>query len=350
MKRKIIAISATLAIIVILLISSLFIEQPRELVTPADSPEMPSRGFYMGFLPIPADGQSFEEVYQEATHTIEFVPVWGQPTPFYNYAETLNGPWGENFVEEFIRGNGIFPLIHLSFIGPNLTLVTPPGLETATLSESEWRQAYKTAVLDTVRVSTPLYLSVGNEVNRWYEKYGSNASSPNGFQHFVSLYEEIYDAVKELSSETQVFCTFAREIVAEFREADLNILKLFNPDTIDVLVFTSYPHAVQGINRPQDIPNNYFVKAADFVPGKPFGFSELGWPSLDAFGGESGQADFIEDASTRLTTQQGINLHLFGWVWLHDIDENDYVGLIKRNGTRKMAYDVWETLSHSNGG
>lgn len=70
-------------------------------------------------------------------------------------------------------------------------------------------------MLDVVRASKPLYLSVGNEVNRWYEKYGANSSSPNGFQHFVTLYEEIYDAVKELSPETKVFCTFAREIVAE---------------------------------------------------------------------------------------------------------------------------------------
>jgi hypothetical protein len=31
----------------------------------------------------------------------------------------------------------------------------------------------------------------------------------------VTLYEEIYDAVKELSPETKVFCTFAREVVAE---------------------------------------------------------------------------------------------------------------------------------------
>jgi len=192
------------------------------------------------------------------------------------------------------------PLVHMSFIGPGLTLATPLGMEEATLSDSEWRQAYKSAVLEVVRVSEPLYLSVGNEVNRWCEKYGANASSPNGFQHFVSLYEEIYDAVKELSPDTRVFCTFAREIVAELREADLDVLRMFNADKIDILVFTSYPHAVQGINKPQDIPNDYYSKALDYIPGKPFGFSELGWPSLDAFGGEKGQADFLQTSQVGL--------------------------------------------------
>jgi hypothetical protein len=123
----------------------------------------------------------------------------------------------------------------------------------------------------------------------------------------VSLYEEIYAAVKELSPETRVFCTFAREIVAEFREADLDVLTLFNPDTIVVLVFTSYPHAVQGFNRSHDIPDNYFGKVLDLVHGKTFGLSEHGWPSLDTFGGENGQADFLETVLTRLTTEQGIN-------------------------------------------
>jgi len=321
--------------------------KPVETVTPADSPQMPSRGFYMGSLPVPAEGQTFGDVYQQASESIEFVPVWGRPTPFYDFAEELNGSWGEAFVEELIRGNGMFPLVHLSFIGPGLTLITPPGMEGATLSDPEWQQAYKKCVLDVVRVSEPLYLSVGNEVNRWYERYGSNATSPNGFQHFVSLYEEIYDAVKELSPETKVFCTFAREIVAELREADLEVLRMFGAEKIDILVFTSYPHAVQGINNPQDIPDDYYRKALDNVPGKPFGFSELGWPSLDAFGGEKDQADFLVDVSSRLTREQGVDLHLLGWAWLHDIDENDHVGLMRTDGTRKMAYDVWENLSSS---
>lgn len=318
-----------------------------QFIEPADSPQVPSRVFFMGFLPIPADGQTFDQVYQQASRSIEFAPVWGRPTPFYELAKELSGSWGETFVEELTRENGMFPLVHVSFIGTDWTLASPEGMEGATLSDPEWREAYEEAVLDVVRAVKPLYLSVGNEVNRWYEKYGANSSSPNGFQHFVSLYEEIYDAVKELSPETKVFCTLAREIVAELREADLEVLRMFNPDKIDVLVFTSYPHAVKGINSPKDIPDDYYKRASDYFPDKPFGFSELGWPSLEAFGGEQGQADFIVDVSGRLTVEQRIDLHLLGWAWLHDIDQNDHVGLKKRDGTEKMAYEAWENISNS---
>jgi len=314
-----------------------------ETLVPRDSPELPSRGFYMGILPTTAQGQSIDDAYRQAAEHGEFVPVWGRPTPFYNLASELKGSWGQRFVDQLIRGNGMFPVAHLSFIDSEITLATPPGMKDATLSTPAWREAYKKAALDVVKAAKPRYLSLGNEVNRWYEKYGNDG--PNGFKHYVSLYEEIYDEVKKLSPETKVFCVFAREIVSENREADLEVLRLFNPDKMDLLVFTSYPYAVQGINRPSDIPGDYYSRAADYMPGKPFGFAEIAWPSLEGLGGEQAQADFIEQASTRLTRDKGVNLQLFGWPWLHDLNENDAIGLIKIDGTEKPGYNAWKNLS-----
>jgi hypothetical protein len=349
--KRLAVLLSFLAVTVIIAISVLTSSRPNqpreEVIKPLDSPKIPNRGFFMGVLPVPGNGQTFEEAYSQAAQCSEFSPVWGRPTPFYNLADDLSGSWGQAFVERNIRGNGMFPLVHVSFIGPNLTLVTPPGMEGATLRDPAWREAYKQAVLDVVRSSRPLYISIGNEVNRWYEKYGRNGDDPNGFQHFVSLYEEIYDAIKRISPETKVFCTFAREIVSENREADLDVLSMFNPDKVDLLVLTSYPYAVRGIKRPSDIPDDYYSEALSYFPGKPFGFSELGWPSIDALGGEQAQADFITQVAGRLTRMQGVNLHLFGWAWLHDLDENDHIGLIRRDGTEKLAYEIWKGMSRS---
>lgn len=306
-------------------------------------PEIPERGFFMGFLPIPKEGQSFEDAYYEASHYCDFVPVWGKPTPFYELADDLSGNWGKTFVDNYIKGNDMIPLIHVSFIGEGVTLKAPPGMK-ATLSDPEWRDLYKKSILDVVAVAKPYYLSLGNEVNRWYEKYGIAENDPNGFQHYITLYEEIYDAVKELSPETNVFCTFSREIVSENREADLTVLNLFNPQKVDILVFTSYPYAVQGINNSSDIPDDYYTRALQYMPGKPLAFSEVAWASLDAFGGEQGQADFLRDLCGRLTVTQGIDIHFVGWPWLCDLAETDFTGLIKRDGTEKLAYTVWKEI------
>ncbi|HID93900.1 MAG TPA: hypothetical protein EYP60_07375 [bacterium (Candidatus Stahlbacteria)] len=319
-------------------------------IVPADSVQMPARGFFMGILPTPAAGQDLASAYVQAALYAEFVPVWGRPTPFYQLANELSGAWGNIFVEQLIRDNGMFPLVHMSFIGASgnsLVLVTPPGLESATLSDSAWQQAYLSAAVEVLCASHPLYMSVGNEVNRWYEAYGVDDDNPNGFQHFATLYKKIYDTLKVLSPETKIFCTFAREIVFENREADLSVLELFDSEHLDLLVFTSYPYSVQGINRPADIPDNYFSRAFDHIDMLPIGFSELGWLVHDFFGGEQSQADFIDAVADRLTRAQGLNLELFGWAWLHDLPGGDSIGLISYDGKEKLAYARWKSLSMS---
>jgi hypothetical protein len=39
-----------------------------------------------------------------------------------------------------------------------------------------------------------------------------------------------------------------------------------------------------------------------------------------------------------------MDLHLFGWPWLHDLDAGDDAGLIEDDGTPKAAYTVWSGL------
>jgi len=318
--------------------------------TPLDSPQLPQRGYFMGILPIPAESQSFEEAYTQASLYAEFSPVWGRPTPYYNFADDLKGEWGQIFVKEYIRDKGMFPIINVSFFGENISLIVPTELEGCTLSDNKWRSTYKNAVINIVKVSRPLFLCIGNEVNRWYEKYGIYTGGPNSFEHYISLYEEIYDAIKSLSPEVKVFCTFAREIISGNREADLKILSEFNMEKLDLIVFTSYPYAIREINQVSDIPDDYYSKI--FVENgidtnKLFGFTEVGWPSMDIFGGEESQSKFVEEIPTRLTVDQGLNLYLYGWPWLHDLDNNDTIGLIKADGSEKMAYQTWKKLSRT---
>lgn len=320
-------------------------EPKQKIIIPIDAPVLPARGFFMGVLPIPSQAQSFDSVYKQVSQYAEFVPVWGRPSPFYNLASELTGSWGQTFVTNLTRGNGMFPIIHMSFIDAGMTLKSPPNIQNPTLSNTEWRNAYKTAAIEIVRAAQPLYLSLGNEVNRWYETYDTAASSPNGFQHYINLYNEIYDTLKIICPQIKVFCTFAREIISEYREADLSVLNLFDPNKLDLLVFTTYPHAVQSFNRPTDIPSNYYNNINNYISGKPFGFSEIAWPSMPAFGGDSTQAEFLTLVVEQLT--QGMNLQLLGWPWLCDLDTNDYIGLIKRDGTPKLAYDIWKNISVS---
>ena len=315
-------------------------------LTPADPLAIPPRGYYMGFLPVPASGQTFGQAFRQASQYAEVIPTWGRPSPYYTFADDLSGSWGQNFVQNYTRGNGMVPIVMMSFIGANMTLAAPPGMKNATLSDPAWRAAYEAAALGVVRASRPLFLSLGNEVNRWYEKYGAAAADPNGFQNFVSLYNQMYDDVKKLSPQTNVFCTFAREIVSENREADLRVLSLFDPNRMDLLVFTSYPFAVAGIHSPADLPSDYYSRAAAYMPGKPFGFSELAWSANPYFGGEKGQAQFLTLATGNLTTGRGVDLRIVCWDWSRDLAPTDQTGLVSYNGTERMVFQVWVSLLH----
>ncbi len=324
---------------------------------PADSPSTPARGYFTGVLPLPAQGQSVADAHGQAAACAEFVPVWPAnvgAAGFWDFADALASPTGREYLDETVRGNGLFPVIQFSFMDRDpttgaLTVQCPPGMSGATLEDPAWREAYRAAVVDVVRVARPRYLSTGNEVNRWYEQEGAAEGDPNGFQHFLSLHAEIYDAVKALSPETQVFFVLAREMVAELREADLSVLDLLDPTRMDLLMMTSYPYAVRKdqtgalldapINSPEDIPDDYYARVATRFPDLAFGFTEIGWPSTEFHGGEPGQTDFLLEATGRLTAD--LPLHLFGWPWLHDAGEDDDLGLRTLDDRPKQGWDTW---------
>jgi hypothetical protein len=315
-------------------------------LVPADTAELPDRGYYLGFLPVPPAGETFPEAYSLAAQVGDFVPVWGRPTPFYGLAADLAGDWGTTFVDGYTRDNGLFPVVSLSFIGPEMALAAPPGMTGTTLADPAWRDTWQQAALDVVEAARPRYLCLGNEVNRWYERYGNASGDPDAFANFVSLYEQTYDAVKELSPDTQVFCTFARELVSENRPADMSVIALFDAARLDLLMLTSYPHAVQGVNAAADIPDDYYASVSSLLPDTPFGFTEVAWPSLEAFGGEQEQAAFLEQLTGRLTRDRGVPLRFLGWPWLTDLDETDAIGLVRRDGTPKPALNVWTGLAY----
>jgi hypothetical protein len=110
-----------------------------------------------------------------------------------------------------------------------------------------------------------------------------------------------------------------------------------------VLVLTSYPHCLPGVNRPSDIPADYYSSVAALMPGKPLGFSEIAWPSMQEFGGEQAQADFIEVLGGNLT--KGYDVEFIMWPWLCDLSAGDYTGLIQRDGIQKLGYQAWEKLA-----
>ncbi len=316
-----------------------------EQLDPLDQPELPERGFYLGLLPVPAADQDEEEAFALAAQYSEFVPMDGDGVAFHQLAQQLAGSWGDSYLGEHTRGNGMFPLVQLSFFDEDLALVPAPCCASPSLDDERYREAWVEAAVAVVEAVQPAYLDLGCEANLWFEAYGADADHPSSFLNFVSLYEESYAAVKARSPSTMVFCSFAREQAGESREADMTALDLFEPDSQDLLVFSSQPWQLSGMALPEDIAADYYSGAAQRLSGPAFGFSEVSWPASDDLGGERAQADFLADLVGPLTTNAGLDLHLLGWPRLHDLDDQDRLGLLNHQGEARPAYESWQAIS-----
>lgn len=213
---------------------------------PADRPIPSLRSFCVGILLTPSGGDLFADAHKRASALAEFVPVCGRPIPFYQLVQELLGSWGHTFVEQYIRGNGMFSIINRSFIGADMTLAAPPSIQGAKLENPEWCKAHMQAALDIVRAVKPLYLSLGNEVNRGYERYGASDGDPMD-SGTTSLYTmKCMTAPKNHCHKPWRFASLRGNSVRELKSQPW-VIKMFNRDRLDMLIFTSYLYAVKGM-------------------------------------------------------------------------------------------------------
>jgi len=89
--------------------------------------KIPDRGFLMGTLPIPSTDQSFDDAYDLMAEWIDFVPVWGRPSPFYDMPSELSGDWGDIFLRKSVIDKNLTPLITFHLSMRDLFLWSPKG-------------------------------------------------------------------------------------------------------------------------------------------------------------------------------------------------------------------------------
>ncbi len=136
----------------------------------------------------------------------------------------------------------------------------------------------------------PAYIALGVEVDLIFHNRGDAS-----FRNFVSLYFEAYDAVKEVSPDTQVFPTFQYEGLLGIlddpsTQAAWSLIARFQPK-IDVLAVSSFPRTV--FDDIGEVPLDYY----DALRGRfdlPVAFISVGWASIvQSLHDESSQLAFL---------------------------------------------------------
>jgi hypothetical protein len=240
----------------------------------------------------------------------------------------------------------------------------PEGWE-ASFDNPEVRAAFTHFSLWIVSEFHPRFLGLASEINTYADAH------PDGFPPFLSLYQEVYAAVKAESPETQVFVTFQWEdlnnlfrTAAEGRTAyDTNWgqVEAFEPQ-LDLWVISSYPFVA--FPSGAEIPDDYYTPLLSRTD-RPLAVAEGGYTSrpVGPFpGSPQDQVDYL----TAIHSQIGSRLRFWVYLLLSDFDPQAYaeemrrsgldeddintlgmfsaVGLRDADGSPKPALEVWDAF------
>ncbi|HEY9152767.1 MAG TPA: hypothetical protein VIN60_07770 [Anaerolineales bacterium] len=233
----------------------------------------------------------------------------------------------------------------------------------ASFANPNVRAAYKNFTLWVVRIFHPRYLGLASEINTYMDTH------PDDAQNFISLYNEIYKAVKSESPDTKIFVTFQWEelnnLIPQIANGRARLqpnwaqVEAFEPN-LDVWAISSYPFVA--FKSGADIPADYYTPLLSRT-SKPLAVAEGGFPSKPVgfiTGAPQDQIAYLN----AIHNQIGSRLAFWVYLLLEDFNLDSYsnymkangvssndintlgmfasVGLGNSNGTSKPALDLWD--------
>jgi hypothetical protein len=334
--------------ILLLLLALVFISA----CTKESNPTLPNknlpiskRNFYIGLVPNPANApnSSFDDIiraYEEAGKIAEISMIWVEKQGIGEY-NLLK----QNQIIKGVRVYGLKPFITLNFAtikqgtnGLEYVIDAPPGI-TPNLSDSGFRTAWINEAKNIAMEFKPEYLSLGNEVNDYFYIH------PEDLNPYLSLINETYTAIKQVSPNTKVLVVFSYNHLIENNQWEL--IQKFN-DKVDLIGLTTYPY--QKFATPDAIPDDYYSRLKQFT-NKKIAFTEIGWSSKGT-NSEKIQADFLVKF---LELTNGLDIEMVNWLFLHETTlsgipsyisnpEITTIALKKSDGSKKEIYDIWVDL------
>lgn len=238
----------------------------------------------------------------------------------------------------------------------------PFGWE-ASFGSERVRSAMRNYTLRILREFRPRYLGLGSEINTYLDAH------PEDAENYLSLYREIYAAIKAEAPETQVFVTFQWEDLTnrfgppnpgkQPGEISWETVEAFEPN-LDLWVISTYPFA--GFSTAKDIPADYYTPLLERTE-KQLAVAEGGYTSRAAGSWQGTPQDQVAYLNA-LHSQLGPRLTFWIYLILTDFDLESYaktmrgsgqggdvetlglfsaVGLREFDGTPKPALEVWDS-------
>jgi hypothetical protein len=326
-------VAVILLVVIVAFAAVAFLSQPKngETNTPSQSDSF-AKG--VSLSPRSFNSSDFTDFFQKAKQAGTIVSWAGD----WNTLNEANS--GATVVTSLSSTYGYTPIIELQFFQQSNGALLRP-LDNATMD------AYKAEAVAFAEKYQPKYLALGIEVNVLYEKSNSD------FDKFVTFYNEVYDAVKAVSPQTNVFPIFQLEKMKGLNgglfgdtndpsNSEWSLLDMFPKK--DLTVFTTYPGLIY--KNPNDIPTDYYTEIQQHTT-KPIAFTEIGWhSSSNPVGWESSNTEQAEFITAFFNLTSNLNMKMVIWSFLYD--QNTVVpfssmGLWSTDGRAKDSWNTWIT-------
>ena len=360
---------------VLLLVTSLACGSPTQIPGPIPTPHitpLPEGQTAYGFFPSPPE--------------ITYESVLSHYADMARHADVVmlqqNIPWtsfpleGEAEPQPLIDIRNQVTLAHQNGLEPLFVVDPLNGLNRsefmglpfgwkASFASPQVRQAYTDFALWILNAFHPRYLGLASEINTYADAH------PEDLPNFLSLYREVYAAVKQASPETRVFVTFQWEDLNNLfpgdnegrtaYEINWDEVEAFGPE-LDVWAISSYPFVY--FERGADIPPDYYTPLLGRTD-KPLAVAEGGFSSLPVASFSGSSQDQVDYLNT-LHAQIGSRLDFWIYLLLTDFNTESYadamrksgvgspdvttlgyfafVGLQAGDGSAKPALGVWDAL------
>ncbi|MBT3239782.1 MAG: hypothetical protein HON98_08140 [Chloroflexi bacterium] len=331
-------------------------------ITENDIPKATPTGLIKGFGISPS---GFPTTFDNLVNYFEEVSNFGNGGVFFNGSwrnDTLGGtdsgqiPETAILVSEQAEIFRFTPIVDFGWRSEQSIHLNVPGNSTNDWSNEEAKGLFLNMVLEYAKTYHPPYLFLANENSFYFEQ------NPEDYYRFVEFYNLAYDAIKDVSPETQVGVVFNYEHLAgtgnfnRWTTSQWKALDAHDLERLDVIGITLYPWL--GYGTVEEVPNNYMDELFERIGDIPVAITETGWPGfyLDETilaweASNEAQIEFVDKLEIMLA---GRNIVIANWLFLYPpvdlADKNLWItfanlSLYDLENNRLPIYEKWQEFS-----
>ncbi len=304
----------------------------------------------------PTDYSHLPEFFAEAASLPAAGVIWNggwrdSAPASWDGSTPLPVPEGAELVAQQADLEGFTPLAVLGWRHGDTPNLATPGHPANDWSNSTARERYAEVAARFAAEHHPPYLFLGNENDAYF------VAHPDDYSNWISAYEAAYDAVKAVSPKTLVGPVFQYENLAgrDGLTGDATphwgALAAHHLAKVDIVGVSLYPWF--GIERAEDLPEDYLAPLFAHDGGRPVVITETGWPADPPTGiaapWTASEAEQVTFVGRLFRAIAGRDVRAAVWLYLFppvpdgslEFDLFGSLSLRDAAGAKRPVYDAW---------